>query len=53
MRTIDWSNAIKKDFKRIKASPRHAQDIDQRLGAVVWLCWLMICPCRIAAGITP
>ena len=37
MRMIDWSNAIKKDFKRIKASPRHAQDIDQRLGAVVAL----------------
>ena len=37
MRTIEWSNALKKDFKRIKANPRHAQDVDQRLGAVVAL----------------
>lgn len=36
MRTIDLSNAIKKDFKRVKANPRHV-DIDQRLGAVVAL----------------
>jgi mRNA interferase YafQ len=37
MRTIEWSTAFKKDFKRIKANPHHAQDIDQRLGAVVAL----------------
>lgn len=37
MRTIDLSNAIKKDFKRVKANPRHAADLDQRLGAVVAL----------------
>lgn len=36
MRTIDLSNSIKKDFKRIKANPRNA-DLDQRLGAIMAL----------------
>ena len=36
MRTINLSSAIKKDFKRVKANPRHA-DLDQKLGAVVEL----------------
>ena len=27
MRTIDLSTAFKKDYKRIKANPRHAQDV--------------------------
>lgn len=36
MRTIDLSNAIKKDFKRVKTNPRHA-DLDQRLGAIMAL----------------
>ena len=35
MRTIDLSSPIKKDFKRIKASPRHAADLDQKLEAIV------------------
>lgn len=36
MRTIEWSKAIKKDYKRIKASPRH-QDLDTLLGAILGL----------------
>ena len=28
MRTIDLSTAFKKDFKRAKANPRHAQDVE-------------------------
>ncbi len=30
MRTIDWSNAIKKDYRRAKANPQHA-DVDNIL----------------------
>ena len=33
MRMIDLSKAIRKDFKRIKANPRHT-DLDQVLGDV-------------------
>jgi len=35
MRTIEWANAIKKDYKRIKATPRHAQDVDALLVSVL------------------
>jgi mRNA interferase YafQ len=35
MRTIDWSNAIKKDYKRVAANPRHARNIDDLLRAVL------------------
>jgi len=37
MRKIDWSNAIKRDFKRAKASPRHAQDVEPLLEDVLEL----------------
>lgn len=35
MRTIDRATAFKRDFKRVKATPRHSKDIDQLLSAVV------------------
>lgn len=35
MRTIEWSNAIKKDYRRIKANPRHTRDVDKLLKAVL------------------
>jgi len=35
MRTIEWSNAIKKDYRRIKASSHRTQDVDQLLEAVL------------------
>ena len=35
MRTIERPAAFKRDFKRVKASPRHSKDIDQLLSAVV------------------
>ena len=34
MRTIKWSTDFKKDYRRVKASPRHAQDIDGLLKTV-------------------
>lgn len=37
MRRIEWSNAIKKDYKKIKANPRHAKDLDDLLSAAVSL----------------
>jgi mRNA interferase YafQ len=37
MRTIDWSNVIKKDYRRVKAAPHHAQDVDALLENVVAL----------------
>ena len=37
MRTIEWANAFKKDFRRIKSDPRHAPDLDHRISAVVAL----------------
>ena len=37
MRTIEWATAFKKDFKRIKATPRHAQDIARLLESVLGL----------------
>ena len=35
MRTIERVSAFKRDFKRIKATPRHSKDIDQLLSAIV------------------
>ncbi len=35
MRTIEWSNAIKKDYRRVKANPRHAHDVDGLLEAIL------------------
>lgn len=35
MRTIERVSAFKRDFKRVKATPRHSKDIDQLLSAVV------------------
>ena len=35
MRTIERVTAFKRDFKRVKATPRHSKDIDQLLSAVV------------------
>lgn len=37
MRKIEWSNAIKKDFKRVKATPRHMKDVEELLERVVTL----------------
>lgn len=31
MRTIKWSTDFKKDYRRIKATPRHAQDMERLL----------------------
>ncbi len=28
MRTIEWSNLFKRDYKRIKANPRYKKDLD-------------------------
>jgi mRNA interferase YafQ len=35
MRKIEYSNAFKKDYKRIKVTPRHAKDVDKLLSTVV------------------
>ncbi len=35
MRKIERPAAFKRDFKRVKATPRHSKDIDQLLSAVV------------------
>ena len=37
MRTIKRATNFKKDYKRVKASPRHAQDVDGLLQAVFLL----------------
>lgn len=37
MRTIEYANAFKKDFKRIQATPRHRQDVELLLTAVLIL----------------
>ncbi|MDR1241555.1 MAG: type II toxin-antitoxin system YafQ family toxin [Deltaproteobacteria bacterium] len=37
MRTIKWSTDFKKDYRRTKATPRHAQDLDGLLEAVTGL----------------
>lgn len=35
MRTIEYSNAFKKDFKLVKRQPRHARDVDGLLEVVL------------------
>lgn len=35
MRTIEYANAFKKDYKRVKATPRHARDADPLLAAIL------------------
>ena len=37
MRTIERSTAFKRDYKRVKATPRHRNDVDSRVSAVVML----------------
>ena len=37
MRTIKWSTDFKKDYRRIKATPRYAQELDGLLGDVATL----------------
>lgn len=37
MRVIEWASAFKKDYKRTKATPRHAQDVDALLGPILAL----------------
>ena len=37
MRTIERSTAFKRDYKRVKATPRHAKDVDLLLAAVLTL----------------
>lgn len=37
MRTIERSSAFKRDYKRIKATPRHSKDVDSLVSAIVAL----------------
>jgi mRNA interferase YafQ len=37
MRTIERSSAFKRDYKRAKANPRHANDVEALVAAVVAL----------------
>jgi mRNA interferase YafQ len=37
MRTIDRASAFKRDYRRVKASPRHRKDLDSLVSAVVAL----------------
>ncbi|MBK8118358.1 MAG: type II toxin-antitoxin system YafQ family toxin [Sulfuritalea sp.] len=37
MRKIDRASIFKRDFKRVKASPRHRKDVDSLVSAVVEL----------------
>jgi mRNA interferase YafQ len=37
MRTIEQASAFKRDFKRVKASPRHNKDADALLGGILKL----------------
>ncbi len=37
MRTIEYANAFKKDFKRIKATPHHTKDAEKLLITAVKL----------------
>jgi len=36
MRTIEWTNAFKRDYKRVKLNPRH-KGVDSLLSAIVQL----------------
>jgi mRNA interferase YafQ len=35
MRTIEWSSAFKRDYKRAKEAPRHRKNLDSLLSAAV------------------
>lgn len=35
MRTIEYATAFKKDYKRVKATPRHAKDADLLLSSML------------------
>ena len=35
MRTIEYANVFKKDYKRIKATPHHAKDAEKLLTTVI------------------
>ena len=35
MRTIERASAFKRDYRRVKASPRHARDIDMLLSDIL------------------
>jgi mRNA interferase YafQ len=37
MRAIERSSAFKRDYKRVKATPRHSKDIDSLVSTVVTL----------------
>jgi len=37
MRTIERSSAFKRDYKRVKATPRHSKDVDSLVSGVVAL----------------
>ncbi len=37
MRTIERSSAFKRDYKRVKATPRHCKDVDFLVSAIVEL----------------
>jgi mRNA interferase YafQ len=37
MRTIERSSAFKRDYKRVKATPRHSKDVDSLVSAAVAL----------------
>lgn len=37
MRKIDRASIFKRDFKRVKASPRHRKDVDALVSAIVGL----------------
>jgi len=37
MRTIERSSAFKRDYKRVKAAPRHSQDLDRLVRATATL----------------
>lgn len=35
MRTIERASAFKRDYKRVKATPRHSKDLEQLLSAII------------------
>lgn len=37
MRTIERSSAFKRDYKRVKATPRHSKDIDSLVSTILEL----------------
>ena len=39
MRTIERASAFKRDYKRVKATPRHGKDVDSLVSSVVGCCW--------------